>query len=153
MNRKVRADLVPLFDRLAGVDLGAADGVLLDAEGLRKSLALDLHRLLSTRNGCTIDRFLVTELSVADYGLPDVSALWPSSKTDRDLMAEVVEVALAAFEPRLKHVMVEVLDDPRQPTRVFIRLAAVALLNEQPRRVEFDMAIDARTGQAEVNAT
>jgi len=29
----------------------------------------------------------------------------------------------------------------------------VALLNEQPRRVQFDMAIDARTGQAEVNAT
>jgi type VI secretion system lysozyme-like protein len=152
MSREVSAGLLPLFDRLGDESFGAIDSVLLDAPGLMRSLERDLSRLMNTRNGSTIDAFLAGSPDVLNYGLPDVTVLWPSSKHDRDKLAEVLEHAIAAFEPRLTQVMVQVSTDPEFPARARVLLAAAVRLGRELRRVDFRLAVDARDGVAEFGA-
>lgn len=150
MNREVPASLLPLFDRLCSDSVDVIDEVLLDSRGLMRSLQVDLARLLNTRNGLTIDQFLKAELGVLQFGLPDVTGLWPSSKHDRDRLADVIAHALASFEPRLSLVTIEVAVDPDSPARARVSVAAAVRLGRQLRRVDFRLALDARGGAAEL---
>ena len=149
MSREVSAGLLPLFDRLVSDSSGAIDGVLLDPSGLMRSLERDLSRLMNTRNGMTIEAFLVAVPDVLCYGLPDVTGLWPSSKHDRDTLVQVLEHSIAAFEPRLSRVLVEVATDPDVQTRARVRLSAAVKVGRELRRVDFRLAVDAREGVAE----
>ena len=149
MNREVAAALMPLFDRLGQEPDESLDGILLDSSGLMASLQRDLGRLLNTRNGLTIADFLSSEPDVLQDGLPDVSGLWPSSKLDRDRLAEVVTHALAAFEPRLTKLLVEVTAVPEAPAVARVHLAAAVQVGRQLRRVDFRLAMDARGAVAE----
>lgn len=149
MSREHSAGLLPLFDRLSGEAHGTIDGILLDGPALMGSLQRDLGRLLNTRNGLTIEAFLARQPDVLCFGLPDVTALWPSSKQDRDTLSQVLTHALQAFEPRLSHVMVEVAPDPESLARARVRLAAAVRVGRELRRVDFRLAVDARDGVAE----
>ncbi|HMY20757.1 MAG TPA: hypothetical protein PKA58_30745, partial [Polyangium sp.] len=70
------AGRVPLFDRL--VDEAPAQKreatpyCTLDREGLRRSIARELGRILSTRCPITGDEALTRKRTVIDYGLPDL---------------------------------------------------------------------------------
>ena len=95
---------LPLLERLDA----RGHGDVLDAAGLRASIARELGRLLNARSVPAPGR----QLSVIDYGLPDPSALYAANAEDRAALARAIVRAIAAFEPRLLAPRVEVLPDP-----------------------------------------
>jgi type VI secretion system protein ImpF len=152
MSKTVTASLVPLFDRLAGTLHASADGRLLDGGGLQHSLQLDLLRLFNIRNSLTIEQFLSGDPSVLHFGLPDMLGLSAQSDQDLDKWSLVLQRCIALFEPRLSHVAVTVRADPARPYAAHASIAALVTLNEQLCRVNFDMALDARSGASQVAA-
>ncbi len=128
----------PLFDRLCGEEEG--EGVL-DARGLQASLARELSRLLNTRSRLDMAAFLNSELSVLDFGMPDITSLAPQSQDDRERLQKLVCRAITFFEPRLSHIQVRVLDCPGDPARLKAEIIAAVRLGRALRRVSFDWAI------------
>ncbi len=152
MSKAIAASLVPLFDRLTGTLSASADGRLLDGGGLQQSLRLDLLRLFNVRNGLTVHAYLAAEPALLPYGLPDMLGLSTHSETDLRTWAEVLQRCLARFEPRLAHVQVEVGADPDKPTAAHAAITAVVKLGEQLCRVNFDVALDARSAALQAAA-
>lgn len=139
--------LVPLFDRLGGELAASADGRVLDMDGLRHSLQLDLVRLFNVRNGMSIAQFLGDAPTVLDYGLPDTLALSPQSAADLALWQQVLAHAIALYEPRLSRVSVRVAPDAGKPTAARVAIAAAAMLGRQLCQLQFDVVLDDRAAQ------
>jgi len=152
MSKAITASLVPLFDRLTGMSHAAPDGRLLDGGGLQHSLRLDLMRLFNVRNSLSIHQFLNGDPTVLDYGLPDMLALSPQSDQDLATWSTVLVCCLTLYEPRLSHVQVRVLPDPQRPYAAQAAISAVVALGEQLCRVNFDVALDARSATLQAAA-
>lgn len=141
---------LPLFDRLCPEAAGLGSGVgqamprgdRLDARGLQASLARDLARLLGTRSPLGSAEHARRSLSVIDYGLPDLTALWPRSGDDRVRLQQAVLHAITDLEPRLLHPQVQVGDDPTAPQRLRLTIEAAVRLGLQLHRVGFDLAVE-----------
>ncbi len=144
MSKAITASLVPMFDRLTGMS-ASADGRLLDGGGLQQSLQLDLLRLFNTRNALSIDDYLRADTALLPYGLPDMQALSARSEQDLDLWTSVMLRCLARFESRLSHVSVTLHPDPHKPHAAHAAISAVVRLGSQLCRVNFDVAVDARS--------
>ncbi|APA68735.1 type VI secretion system baseplate subunit TssE [Janthinobacterium sp. 1_2014MBL_MicDiv] len=147
MHATPAGSLVPLFDRLGGEPDASADGRVLDVDGLRHSLQLDLARLFNVRNGMSIAQFLGDAPTVLDYGLPDTLALSPQSAADLALWQQVLAHAIALYEPRLSRVSVRVAPDAGKPTAARVAIAATAMLGRQLCQVQFDVVLDDRAAQ------
>jgi type VI secretion system lysozyme-like protein len=50
------------------------------------------------------------ERTVINYGIPDFTSLSPQSGNDRKLIADIISQTVAAYEPRLRNVRVNVED-------------------------------------------
>lgn len=102
-----------LFDRLVDLhpkaDKEERPLRILDREELKKSVRQELGRLLNTRCSLSLHRLGETERSVVNYGIPDFSSLSPHNADDRALIASIIGQTIAAFEPRLREVRVEVV--------------------------------------------
>lgn len=144
MSKAITASLVPLFDRLTGMS-ASADGRLLDGGGLQQSLQLDLLRLFNIRNSLSIHDYLHADPALLPFGLPDMQALSARSEQDLDLWTAVMLRCLARFEPRLSHVKVTLRPDPHKPHAAHADISAVVRLGSQLCRVNFDVAVDARS--------
>jgi len=140
----VSALALPLFDRLTGRVEGAVDGAMLDAVGIRQSLERELFILLNTRSALTINDFLVHDLTVIDYGVPDFTTLSAQSEADRGRLADVLLKALAAFEPRLSRVEVAVRSRASDPSAAVVSIRAAVMLGRDLRRVDFELAASAK---------
>jgi type VI secretion system protein ImpF len=99
-----------LFERLADENPqspGEAQPFRIYGVGaLRRSVERELVRLLNTRcplpGGPADER----ERTVVGYGIPDFSHLGPASTTDIQRLAQMLERAITAYEPRLQQVQV-----------------------------------------------
>jgi len=116
-----------LFERLIDLDPSSTSELrpfrTLSPRDLRGSVRRELARLLDTRrhvSARSVDPR--EELTVLDYGIPDISDLLPRSLTDRQLMAAVIRHAIQAFEPRLGQVQVAVEADDKDPRMVSVRI-------------------------------
>ncbi|WP_028311598.1 type VI secretion system baseplate subunit TssE [Derxia gummosa] len=140
---------MPLFDRLCSDD-ETADGAVLDARGLRQSLAGELSRLLNTRSRLGLAEYADKAATVLDYGLPDFSALSARSADDLAALRDAIAHAIRLFEPRLMHAEVTLTDDPASPQRARVHIDAAVRLGHELRRVRFDL--DAEPGTASIGA-
>lgn len=145
MSKAITASLVPLFDRLTGTLSASADGRLLDGGGLQRSLQLDLLRLFNVRNGLGIQDYLKADPALLPFGLPDMLVLSARSEQDLELWSAVLQRCLARFEPRLTHVKVALSPNPDKPHAAHAAITAVVMLGSQLCRVNFDVAVDARS--------
>lgn len=152
MSKTITASLVPFFDRLAGGPAYSPDGRLLDGSGLQQSLQLDLLRLFNIRNAMTVQEFLTGDPTVLDYGLPDMLALSAQSDQDLQTWARVLERSIALYESRLSHVRVAVRPDAARPTAAQVSIVAAVKLGTQLCRVDFDVALDARSASMKAAA-
>jgi type VI secretion system protein ImpF len=141
MPKVIPASYAPLFDRLTGLSQDAVDDALLDSSRLKDSLARELLRLFNTTSALTLDRYLDSDLTVLDYGLPDFRTLSVQSATDLDRLARVIEKALRCFEPRLSRVSVQVRARPGSNTGADVALVAAVRLGHELRRVDFALAL------------
>ena len=120
---------------------------------LKASLRRDLENLLNTRRCRESWPEHLEELSrsLADYGVPDITAAGLSSAERRDAFRRTVEEILRRFEPRFKQVRVDVLEnsDPIDRTLRF-RIDALLYAEPLPEPVVFDSALQPATGSVEV---
>lgn len=100
-----------LFDRLFDFEPGeaadSASAVALTLDDLRHSVTRELLRLLTTR--CPVERRTPEGATVLNYGIPDVSAVAPSSIKERRRLEKSILQAVLDFEPRLKSPRVELV--------------------------------------------
>lgn len=149
MSTIVPASPMPLFDRIAGFPDASIDGRLMDSGGLRRSLLRDLSRLLNVRNGRSVKDFLAADVSVLDYGMPDLLSLSPQSEEDMHLLEKSVARAIALFEPRLSHVQVAADAHPARRSAARVTIAGAVNVGPQLCRVDFDLLLDSQSLQLE----
>lgn len=117
---------------------------------LKNAVARDLEAMLNTRRETLEDLssdFTEANRSLLTYGLPDFTAFNLMSQTDRTRIRRALEQTIAAFEPRLKRVRVN-LEPPRQNDRsVRFRVEALLPLDPAPEVVTFDTVLQLHTQQ------
>jgi type VI secretion system protein ImpF len=145
----------PLFDRLVDRDPEARAEPrplrTLDPRGLRESVRRELERMLNTRSSLPVDRLVERdELTVLEYGIPDLSAFSAANEDDQRLLTALVARAVAAFEPRLRGVRVafERLEDGQRS--LLLRIDAELMRDEVAEPVSFPTLFGLRTGTVEV---
>ena len=145
----------PLFDRLVDREpqIPAEPRPLrtLDPRGLRESVRRELERMLNTRSSLPVDRLAERdELTVLEYGIPDLSAFSAGNEDDQRLLMSLIARAVAAFEPRLRGVRVafERLEDGQRS--LLLRIDAELMRDEVAEPVSFPTLFGLRTGTVEV---
>lgn len=123
---------------------------------LKRSLRRDLENLLNTRWRCTTwpQNLEELELSLVNYGIPDITAADLGSARNRAEFRQVVETVIRQFEPRFKSVKVEMLDNVETLDRTLrFRIDALLYAEPAPEPVLFDSALQPATGNVEVKGT
>jgi type VI secretion system protein ImpF len=100
----------PLFDRLVDQDRTLTRELrplrTLGRAELKDSVRRELEHLLNTRVSLPVHRLRSRERTVVDYGIPDFSSFSARNHDDRLRLAEMIRMAIAAYEPRLTDVRV-----------------------------------------------
>ena len=143
---------VPLFDRFHPEDDSARGEASLLAwhapaqlgaersmSPLERSIEQELGRLLNTRCACPLDELARRERSVVDYGLPDYSALYTANLVDQQRLAVLVRDTIAAFEPRLREVKVELTRIPNSRHALRLVVSGMVLIEGRLEPVRFNL--------------
>jgi type VI secretion system protein ImpF len=123
---------------------------------LKQSVRRDLECLLNTRWRCRgwpedLDQL---ELSILNYGLPDLIEVDLQSTVGRGKFQRILEKVIRHFEPRFKSVRVEVLKNASALDHtVRFRIDAVLHAEPAPEPVMFDSSLEPATGNVEVRGT
>jgi len=123
---------------------------------LKQSVRRDLENLLNTRWRCEElpQDLRELELSLVNYGLPDISGPTLGYARQREQFRELLENVIRHFEPRLRNVAVEMLDNVEPLDRTLrFRINAMLLAEPAPEPVMFDSALQPVTGNVEVKGT
>ena len=146
--------LIPsVLDRLLDDDPGTATELERSRNQvireLKQSVRRDLENLLNTRWRCAgwpedLDQL---ELSLVNYGIPDITGADLAGSRDRERFCRILERVISHFELRFKRVVVEMLDNT-DPTDRTLRFRIDALLHAEPapEPVVFDSALEPSTG-------
>ena len=120
---------------------------------LKQSVRRDLENLLNTRRRCRSwpENLEELELSLVNYGLPDVTGFQLGTTYSRESLQKVLEQVIRRFEPRFKNITVEMLDavDPLE-RRLRFRIDALLHAEPAPEPVVFDSAVQPATGVVEI---
>ena len=142
----------PLFDRLIDLHPGPTAEPrplrTLDRRGLRESVRRELERLLNTRSSLPVDRLEEREeLTVLEYGIPDLSSFSAGDPEDQQRLARVVARAVAAFEPRLREVRAffERLEDSGRAAA--LRIEARLAVDEVSEPIAFPTLLSVKGGE------
>jgi len=123
---------------------------------LKRSVRRDLENLLNTRWRCTTwpENLEELELSLVNYGIPDVTGADLSTAGKRQAFLRTVERVIRHFEPRFKNVEVAVLDNAEPLDRTLrFRINAMLRVEPTPEPVVFDSALQPVTGNVEIKGT
>lgn len=144
-----------LFDRLVDVSPdgeGHEDHLrILNAKQLKASVRREVGRLLNTRCSLPLHGFGEEERSVVNYGIPDFSSLSPHNADDRALIASVVGQTIAAFEPRLRHVRVDVGPASGAESALWLIIGAELVIGVFAEPVSFPVILNNKSGTAEMH--
>ena len=151
MANEEMTDLVPsLLDRLApfnerGSAIGSRDDTIED------SITRNLEMLLNTRR----EEFLVppefeqTAASIVNFGVPDLTQCGSlHSGLEQAKLCRWIEDAIRTFEPRLRNVVVRVVD--RDNVTPVLRFRVEAKAEFSTRRVAFELGLKRDSGQLAV---
>lgn len=146
---------MPLFDRLS--DRAAEqprDPSRRAAQlAIRASVQRELSRLLNTRCSEPIDVWEQRELTVIDYGIPDLSAFHTNDGQERQRLEDVLVRAITAFEPRLVDVTVYLRPNERDSRKAsgWIEATLIAASDREP--LIFATTLDPESGNVRLDAT
>ncbi len=120
---------------------------------IKLSLQRDLENLLNTRRRATgwPDDLSELELSLVNYGIPDIAGADLGSAENREEFARAVNETIRRFEPRFQHVDVLMLSnvDPADRTLRF-RIDALLRADPAPEPVVFDSSMQPATCTVQV---
>ena len=146
----------PLFDRLVDRDPGLGREVgrpqrTLDRRGLRESVRRELERLFNTRCPLPEHRLAGRQRSVIDYGVPELTGFSARNVEDRDRLAEVLRLAVEAYEPRLGDVRIRLEPVPGDDLSLGGYVEGFLRTDDVPEPVSFLVAVETRTGKVEID--
>lgn len=122
---------------------------------LKEQVRRDLEYLLNARHTRPelADGEGEVACSILTYGLPDFTSWMDASTASRERLRRTVERAIAAFEPRLTRVQVNVEHSAEKFDRN-LHLTIQAVLHVEPiiEPVTFDTLVEANTGACDVKA-
>jgi type VI secretion system protein ImpF len=120
---------------------------------VKLSLQRDLENLLNTRRRATgwPADLIELELSLANYGIPDIAGADLGSAENREQFARTVVETIRRFEPRFQQVNVSMLQnaDPMERTLRF-RIDALLRAEPAPEPVVFDSSMQPATCNVQV---
>jgi type VI secretion system protein ImpF len=143
-----------LFDRLVDVpdwNQHEQPSLIMDQNQLRASVRRELGRLLNTRCSIPLHQFAEEERSVVNYGIPDFSSLSPHNADDHALIASIVGQTIAAFEPRLRQVQVEVGPASIAESALSLYISAKLVIGLFTEPVSFPVILNSKSGAAELH--
>ncbi len=137
-----------ILDRLLDDEPGNKIDVLAGAQDhlrqLRDSVRRDLENLLNTRYRVVAPPEDLTELEVSlmNYGLPDLATLNIINMDKRREFVRELEAVLKTYEPRFKTVKVRTLDTGENTDRTLrFRIDATLYADPAPETVVFDSVL------------
>ena len=113
----------------------------LSLEQLKDSVARDLESLLNTRvvfDPAMAEFFPLTARSVAGFGLADFAGLSLANVHHRRSICSSIEAAIAAHEPRLREVLVELELQRKTINALYFSINAVLVVRPAQEPVSFD---------------
>jgi type VI secretion system protein ImpF len=145
--RVVSGAPAPLFERLLDLAPREAgdppDAVLLRPADLYLSVERSIARLLDTRRPEPLEIAAErTDLTVLDWGVPDLVGTAPGDMRSRELFAQAVRNAIAVFEPRLRGPAVEAHPVPGRRGAVRLAISGVLASGDVVEPVAFELALD-----------
>ena len=120
---------------------------------LKQAVRRDLERLLNTRWRCVSWPPSLQELdySVVNYGIPDFTSAHLRAAEDPDVLCAVIKSAIEHFEPRLKNVRVDPVENSQELDRTLrFRIDAVLTVEPIEDRVLFNSTVEPTTGNFHV---
>src|ERR1017187_1555882 len=119
---------------------------------LKISLRRDLEWLLNTRRtpepaDASLPKL---QLSLFNFGLPDVTSLNYETSSDRVRLLQMLESTIATFEPRLARVKVNPLDPGRAEHVLRFQIEGMLMMDPEPEHISFDTVLQLASGQYEV---
>jgi type VI secretion system protein ImpF len=143
-----------ILDRLIDTDIGSsANEIVSRAQSIRELKAAvrrDLEGLLNTRAIAVRPPEALTEVndSVYTFGVGDITSLSADDPKSRMKLRQMIEKAIASFEPRLGAVQVgDSLSGMSDSRQLRFAIQAILKLDPSPERVSFDTVLDVTTGQ------
>jgi len=135
----------PLLDRLVGTGPSTAG-----LEGSRKMLTRDqvlasvqkeLMDLINTRLSVSIGELEGEERTVLNYGFPDLSLFSVLADPASDKISEYLSQTIAAYEPRLDNVRVEVKEFSNDRRELWVVVSGDLYVGESVEPVNFPIGI------------
>ena len=142
-----------LFDRLLPETEKNYQGISL--QQLRESVASDLEDLLNSRMAKLndlIDDFPLAKQSILQFGIIDFVGLSTANPTDRDKICQSIEQSIAAHEPRLRQIKVEMLLDGHNIGALCLSIQAYLNIYPLFEPVIFDALLKPITQQYVISA-
>ena len=112
---------------------------------LRNSVRRDLQNLLNTRHRMVSppDEFSQLDVSLLNYGLPDLAAINIADIEKKRSFTRLVEKILTDFEPRFKTVKVQHITNANTSDRTLrFRIDATLYADPAPEVIIFDSVLD-----------
>lgn len=85
--------------------------------------------------------------TIIDYGIPDFSHVGPSSTTEIHQLAQVLERAIAAYEPRLQQVHVTIETAANNQSAAVGSISANLVVGSVNEPVSFPLLLSLKTGE------
>ncbi len=141
-----------LFDRLIPDYDEQLKG--LSIQELRESVAHDLEDLLNSRMAKLeqIDDFPLVKKSILQFGIIDFVGLSTANPADRDKICQSIEQSIAAHEPRLTQIKVEMLLDGHNMGSLCLSIQAYLNIHPLYEPVVFDALLKPTTQQYVISA-
>jgi type VI secretion system protein ImpF len=121
---------------------------------LKAALRRDLEWLLNTRRipDAAPDSMEELARSLFNYGVPDFSHVSITSPKDRTWLALELETTIAMFEPRLKDIRVNVVEDSATSTSRMLQFQIEGMLqmDPSPEQVSFDTVLQLSSGEYQI---
>lgn len=134
-----------LFDRL--LDNSSTKGLTI--QQLRESVAKDLEDLLNSRVAQLdhIDHYPFVKKSILQFGIIDFVGLSTANPLDRDKICQSIAESIAAHEPRLGKVKVEMLQNDNDMGALSLSIQAYLNIHPLYEPVAFDALLMPSTQQ------
>jgi type VI secretion system protein ImpF len=122
---------------------------------LKQSVRRDLENLLNTRWRCVGWAKDLSELddSLVNYGIPDFTGKSLGSAGSREEFVREIQETIKRFEPRLRRVRVELVDNSEREDRTMrFRIDAVLQADPDPEPVVFDSMLEPTSGDFRIGS-
>lgn len=107
------------------------------------SIERDLQNLLNTRkvSNQLPEQYNELQQSLLDYGIPDLTTININSSKQKEAFGDALKKAIERYEPRLRRVEVEILDQNSIELILSFRITAVLQVEPEPVPVIFDSSL------------